>query len=91
MKRNHWNLDLKTNLKGVKSKTDLPNTMTKVILTVLIFARGMMPRELALLSSDSSTRSPSIQWGRSRYIQYTYVHNKNWVKISTKCHFTMKT
>lgn len=33
----------------------LPNTITKVILTVLTFAFGMSPRELALLQSWSSS------------------------------------
>lgn len=48
----------------------LPMTMTMVILTVLILARGMMPRELARLQSRSRPLCLSGEWKKIN----TYMH-----------------
>lgn len=54
------NYEKKHNYLGAKKKLiqHWPTTMTSVILTLLILARGMMPRELARRLPRSSSSSP---------------------------------
>jgi hypothetical protein len=52
-----WNKSLIIDIRVIDGKTDLPNTMTNVILTDLIFAFGINPREEARLESSSNRGS----------------------------------
>lgn len=58
--------------------------MTNVILTVLIFAFGMMPRELDLLMSCSSGSVTDVDRCSARHYRRSPVGSDFWVR-STGC------